>query len=203
MNKSMHVRGLKKPRFLLWLLGFLHKLLHTGGIDSKTNKVRSSYITGQSERFRSACASCRGEIEQKLKGKWDEADKLLIDIDEISDELKGCCLIEQTDESKEAYRAREASEKRIRTLEQKRSLKHKQLSEIANTMRDEYDWAMNLMDSTYSDLLSSFAAYGHGLLFRSVLPESFEDIEYRMTIGEFYQSYESTWKEMVSVLEEV
>lgn len=47
-NKTvLPIKGMRTPRFFIWLRGFWHgKVMHTGGIHPETNVIASGYVTG-------------------------------------------------------------------------------------------------------------------------------------------------------------
>lgn len=170
MSKTKTVlpmKGLRTPRIFLWILGFIHgKVIHTGGLDPETGAITSGYITGQVKRFRNVCVTRCERAEEKLSREWADADRLLIDLVNITGSLK------HTSNCQEP--ANESTSAQARTQEKAASIRAsreadrlailRRLVDILNTILSELDQAQNQMEATAEMLLSTLSCYGHGLL---------------------------------------
>lgn len=160
-KKTLPVKGLNAP--FLWCRGFLHgKLLHSGGLDPESNVITSGYITGQLNRFQSACILRMQAIEKKNAPAWMEADNLLIEYTALG-APPGSSKAEQRG-------AEKASARKMAIL--------RRLSDIRNTVTTEHDLAIQECEATAKVLLQNFARYGHGLLLKPVLPANLPVLQY-------------------------
>ncbi len=199
------MKGIRTPRFLIWLRGFLHgKIIHTGGLDPETNTISSSYITGQDKRFRNACIVRREQAELKLAKAWSEADQLLIDFTAVSNTLTDSDKSQNRhSESNAQARANERAAGKRASRESERQAILKRLANIVNDVRAEIDFAHDQMEATAEILLSTFSCYGHGLLMKSVYANNLPNITYEDCAKQILASHEDTWNAIVSIMKEV
>ena len=192
LKTTLPMKGIRTPRLLIWLRGFLHgKVIHTGGLDPKTNTSSSGYIVGQTQRFHNACIIRRKQAEAKLIKVWAEADQLLIDFSEVSSALAN-----SNRESNAQIRANEkAASRRTAIL--------KNLANILNDIRAEVDSAHDQMQATSEILLSIFSCYGHGLLMKPIYSHNLPELAYEDCANRILSSHEDTWNSIVSILKEV
>lgn len=202
---TLPMKGLRTPRFFIWLRGFWHgKIIHTGGLDPETNVIASGYVTGQIKRFRNACVTRREQAETHLNKVWCDADELLIDYTAAASALA------ETGENQTAFsesnakaRANERAASRRASREEERQTIMKNLAMIANNIRAEYNSAHDQMEATAELLASAFACYGHGLLMRPVYSQNLPDITYEDCAKQIIDAHEDTWNAIVSILKEV
>ena len=204
IKTTLPMKGLRAPRILLWARGFFQgKILHSGGLDPQTNTISSGYITGQAARFYSACAARCEKVEGKLQKDWADADRLLLDLTNISMALREVNDHQKfSSESSAQARAREAASKKRVFYESERSAILKRLSDISNTVRTELDQARNQMEATAEMLMSTYAAYGHGLLMKPVYPQNLPSVRYDDCIEHILKNHEDTWNAIISIIKE-
>lgn len=208
MSKTKTVlplRGIRTPRFLIWLRGFIHgRIIRTGGLDPETNVISSGYVTGQIKRFRNACVVRREQAETKLKKVWTEADQLLIDLAAVSSALdkSGKSQNTRAEDNAQARAYEKAAEKRA-SQEAERQTILKELANNANTIRSEFDSAHDQMEAAAENLLSTFSCYGHGLLRRPIFVGNLPAITYDDCALQIITNHEGTWNAIESALKEV
>ena len=208
MSKTSTVlpmKGIHTPDGFLWLRGFIHgKVIHTGGLDPETGTISSGYITGQTKRFRSACVARCEYAEDKLKKEWADAGQLLIDLASISAALAVASGRQPSAHGNSAQaRAQEKAAGKRASRRAERLAILKQLSNIANTIRVEYDRAHDQMEATAEMLLSTFSCYGHGLLMKPVHANNLPAVSFEDCAAQILKRHEDTWNKMVSILKEV
>ncbi len=205
-NKTvLPVKGVRTPRFFIWLRGFWHgKVIHTGGLDPETKTIASGYVTGLIKRFRNACVARREKAEEKLIGVWSKADELLIDYASVTVALAefGKCQYSDCDSNAQA-RANERAAGKHASRENERQNILKALAQLANDIRAEYGSAYDQMEATAEMLSSTFACYGHGLLMRPIFEYNLPAITYEDCAQQILKNHEDTWNTVISVLKEV
>ena len=199
------MKGIRTPCFFIWFRGFWHgKVIHTGGLDPKTNTIASGYVTGQIKRFRNACVKRREKAEEKLSRVWSMADELLIDYAAITTALaaSGKSQDFHSESNAQARSNERAAEKRAsRESERQRILK--KLSQLANDIRAEYGSAHDQMEATAEVLSSTFACYGHGLLMKPIYDYNLPGITYEDCAQQILNNHKETWDAVISILKEV
>ena len=209
MNKKtiLHVKGIHTPRLIIWAKGFFHgKILHSGGLDLETKKLSSSFITGQINSYREACVVCRDQAEKKLASKWAEADQLLIDYVSVMSALEldkaenDQHSIDGIITSAQARAKQRAAEKRASLLADRQDIL-KAMAGIASDINSHYLTAHAQMEATAEALMSTFSAYGHGLLLKPVFPHSLPDLSFNDCSDQIILNHITTWDAMLKILE--
>lgn len=201
----LKVKGLHTPRLFLWMKGLLDgKLLHTGGLDPTTGMLSSSYITGQIARFQTACAKRMAVADEKLKPFWAEADRLLIDYANLP--MAAPAWDNNTkagSESNTMARMREKNEKMKASREAERITIVKRLTDIGNMILAERVQVDEEIEATAKQLSSTFAAYGHGLIFKPVFDHMLPTIGMSDCESEkLCKPHDVTWNKMISIIKE-
>ena len=195
------VKGIGVPRILIWLKGFLHKVLRTGTVDKDTGTLCSGYIFGQIHSFNQACVTRREEAEARLASFWSKADELLIDFKALNATPVAEENVRNKVPQEEIYagslaRKREADQKKRHEL-------LKAMAELENIIYSEYIMAQDQMQATNHKLLSTFCCYGHGLTLQPVSSTMLPKVSFTEYAEEILNNHEGTWKAVVSTLEEV
>ena len=203
--KALPVRGMNVPRLLIWTRGLIHgKMLHSAGQDDRTQALISSYITGQTRRFREECSSCMTKVEDHLKNVWTEADALLIDLAHTRTTLTAKSgIVPVTPVNNDQLRAQEREAQRSAALQEEQQAALKRLSVIRNMISSEVLMARNRMESTSERLLSTFSAYGHGVLLKPIRKEFMPEISFDEFVTRYMQSHEETWNAILKNTKEV
>ena len=203
--KTLPVRGMRVPRLLIWTRGLIHgKVLHSAGQDDHTQAIISSYITGQTRRFREECSSYMLKVEKRLKNVWVEADALLIDLARMRTTLTAkSCATPTTPENNDQLRAQERDAQYSANLQAEQQAALKQLSVIRNVISSELLTARNRMESTSERLLSTFSAYGHGVLLIPIRSAFLPEISFDEFITRYMESHEETWNAILKNTKEV
>jgi len=100
----------------------------------------------------------------------------------------------------EAIRSAEKAAINRQTLLEEQAHAYKRLSELSNGIYSEYTLSINQMEHTAASLLSSFAAYGHGMLLRCVYPTDLPVVSYEKYAASILDRHHSTWSAMNSLL---
>ena len=74
VKKTLPMKGVRIPRVLLFLLGFIHGRLHTAQLEGGV--IVSAFIVGQSRRFQMACVVRRLQATQTLHEKWKRRERV-------------------------------------------------------------------------------------------------------------------------------
>lgn len=200
--KTLHVRGLHTPRFLVWLLGFYHgRILHTGGLDPENETIASAYIAGQTKRFCKACDIRRAVIRKNLDDDWKTASSLLIEFDELSSKISEIDFVHPLGENHAKTREDAARTKLVKSYETRRTVIRKELSEICNKIHAETSLAQDQIAATAELLLSVFACYGHGLLKQPVYSHNLPCLPSENALYEVIGGRERIWENMNLLLE--
>lgn len=202
-NKTvLPIKGMRTPRFLIWLRGFWHgKVMHTGGINPETNVIASGYVTGQIKQFRNACIIRRAKAEDKLTKVWSDADELLIDYAAITSTINDSTKLQSThNESTAQIRSKERAANRRVTRKAERQTILKNMAKIANDIRAEYNNAHDQMEATSELLASVLSCYGHGLLMQPVYNYNLPDISYEDCVKSILDNHKDTWNAINSIL---
>ena len=201
---ALPMKGLKTPRLFLWFKGFIHgKVLHTGGLDPESATISSGYVTGQIKRFRNACVARRELAESKLSQKWSKADQLLIDYAILTSSLADGSPQNQNKSSSAQARINEKAAQKRASQQSERQVILKSLSDIVNDIQAELESAHDQMEATAELLLSSFSAYGHGLLMEPVYASTLPNVTSGNCAEQILKSHEDTWNKIGSILKEV
>lgn len=201
---TLHMKGIRTPRFFVWCKGFLDgKITHTGGIDPETNIITSGYVTGQIKHFRHACITRRETAEAKLAELWCKADELMIDYATVTSALEKAGRSQSSAvESNAQIRANERAAAKRASNKAERKVILKNLAKLANDIRAEYDSAHDQMEATAELLASVFACYGHGLLMKPVYTHNLPTITYEDCVKQIIVNHEETWNAIISILKE-
>lgn len=204
-TSTLPIKGLRTPRLLLWLRGFFHgRILHTGELDPETEMIASGYVTGQLRRYDKACIQRCEQAAERLKDVWADLDQLLIELDDVSTELRELVVPQRAvGETGAQARAREKKVKRRAALEERQLTILKRMSDHANAILAEATRTRNQMAATAEALLSGFAAYGHGLILRPVLERNLPTLAPDDRAAAMFANHAATWNTVQSILKEV
>lgn len=73
-QKTLKVKGMKVPRFFIWILGFIHsRILKTAVINPETGYICSSYVTDKCKLFNELSSRRVKQLENELKAVRTEA----------------------------------------------------------------------------------------------------------------------------------
>lgn len=161
--KNPKVKGLRVPRFLLFLLGFFHgKLLKTAAIDPASETISSSYITGKKKAFGEYCAQMVRNLENELKSVRGEAASLFTEEALIRRQLEDI----PTEVSSDIEGRRQARRivQRRHSLEERHKGIIQRLVEIDTKLHSRELVVREEMTATASAMQSIFSSYGHGAL---------------------------------------
>lgn len=154
IQNTLAVKGLRIPRLFIWLLGFFHgRCLRTAKID-ENGVISSGYITGQLQRYKSACINRRHKADIALTGVWLEADRLILEIHSMG--KPATCAADNP-------RQAEINAKNRQRIMMESANARNQLSQIRNTILNELKSAESEMAATKELLLSTFSCYAHGV----------------------------------------
>lgn len=209
MNRKtiLSVKGIHTPRLLIWMKGFLHgTILHSSALDPDTKIITSGYITGQIKRYRMACVACRKKAEKELSDKWSEADQLLIDYAEVTSFLSKSehdqnYFDENTSSACARAKQRAADERASREADRQAILKA--AASIINDINGQYVSAHDQMEATAEALLSTFSAYGHGVLLKPVFTCNLPVLSYEDCADQIISNHQNTWNALLNIIEEV
>lgn len=206
MSKTtLSMKGISTPRVFIWFRGFMQgRIIHTGGLDPETNIITSGYVTGQTKKFRKACVTRREIAEQKLAKLWCNADELLFDYSAVTSALAraGENLYSHCESNAQTRFNERATEKRM-SCEAERQTILKNLAQIANDIRLEYNTAHDQMEATAELLAAAFACYGHGLLMKPVYAHNLPTIKFEDCADQIIVNHQDTWDAIVSIIREV
>lgn len=204
MKKShISMKGLRTPRICLWISGFVHgRILHTGGLDPKTNTITSAYITGQLKRFESACIMRFADAEASLEKDWETAEHLLIDYENASFKLASTTdfTVFSGQSSSEEKRAKEHDAWNRAALVAEQIAIKKQLADISNHVSGQISQACSEMESTGDLLLGCLSAYGHGMLLKPIGPSLLPKIQLDSYRSRLLEEHQRIWNEMMTIL---
>lgn len=203
--KKAHIsmKGLRTPRICLWINGFVHgKILHTGGLDPKTNTISSAYITGQLKRFESACIMRLADAEASLEKDWETAEHLLIDYENDSFKLASTAdfTVFSGQSTSEEKRAREHDAWNRAALVAEQVAIKKQLADISNHISGQISQACSEMEATGDQLLGCLSAYGHGMLLKPIGPSLLPKIQLEDYKSRLFEQHRRILNEMTTIL---
>lgn len=191
VKKTLPMKGVRIPRLLLFLLGFIHGRLHTAQLEGGV--IASAFLVGQIERFYMACTVRCMEAARTLYDEWKNADKLLLELELLLLEFPEAKAAESNTSTQ--ARAKEKAQVKRHTI-------LTELSRIANTIRAETERADKQMEATAHLLMSCFTAYGHGVLMKPISSKNLPEILYKKYTDVILEAHKSTWSKLNSVLKE-
>lgn len=185
--KNPKVKGLRVPRFLLFLLGLLHgKLLKTAAIDPATETISSSYISGKQKAFGEYCAQMLRNMENELKAVRGEAAALFTEEADLRRQLGD--IPTDTPSGIQGKRQMRRSGNQKRRLEARHNEIIQRLMEIQTKLRSRELMVREEMTATASAIQSVFSSYGHGALlipfYGTYIPA--------VTFEEYFSMYQET-----------
>jgi len=201
---TLPVKGIHSPALFLWCRGLFHGKLHTGSLNRETGVITSPYLTGQTNHFYACLSARREQAEKTLAKVWVEADQILIDLAVNSSVL--CTPSQETTAetaSPAQLRAMERAESKRADRAQQSLLMRKRLAEIKNLIEEQVNEAQDQAEATAHLMLSKWAAYGHGLLLKPVIPAVLPVLAYEDCIKQIISRHQGTWDSLSAVLKEV
>lgn len=201
-RKTLPLRGLHTPRLLLWQLGFLHRRMHTGGLDPETGDLSSAFLTGQTNRFHTACISRVEEMERRQRKNWQDAGQLLLELSALSRALAQEVPVRRGGETGAQARSRARAERERAERERQYLERVKRLTGLRSGIFAEFRQARTQMEATAELLRSGFTAYGHGLLLQPVYAGQLPVLNGESYLDGYAQAHRETWNAMERYVKE-
>ena len=202
---TLSLKGLEEPYVFLWIKGFVHGKFRTGGLDPESNVITSGWVAKRTEEFQSVCKGRLSMAEQRLAKKWEEADKLILKYEILSNVLANNRDKDLSgDSGSAAARARDQVSKDRATSEARYISAVEALSALNNDIKHECKTIDLEIGAAANMLQSQFAAYGHGLLRKKpvstrYLPDLPRDDSFTVLL----QGHEQTWDRMTTIVKKV
>lgn len=186
MKNKNTIPGMKIPALLIWLYGFLHKLLKTAAIDADTGLIVSSYITNKSNQYEKYVSVAIIKHENCLKAVHAEAAELLLEERLLAPKLAKPVLAANDASVQEKHEMVSQVESYLAAEE-----RHKEILNCLMQIKGRIESAERITEqdlkTTAAALRARMATYTHGATLRPVFDRMIPQLGYQ-TEWERYRS---------------
>lgn len=200
-KKVLKLKGLKTPKWCLFIHGFTNGRMKTAAVDSESGNLNSAYIHGKIYLFEKLCHERVRQLDCELSESRTEAETLILELNELVVPPQCCsndfaangtesAIPPDTAAAAQAGRAAAASaEKAAKAAAQRKQECEKILARRAwivcrlVAIREELALEERIcseeLAAVADALRSCFCAYGHGALLKPINPTYVPPVDYQ------------------------
>ena len=222
-KKSLYLKGLRTPRFLIFLRGFVDGRSKTAAVDSESKFLCSGYLEEKLFLFSELCDRRVIALEDGLSPDRSEASSLLMELSLLPaptaggesapaaaravpgtppatvPEAQACRAAARS--AARAAEAAERSRKRREETEARRQAILQRLVEIQDRIATRELIAGEELSATAEALKGLLCAYAHGVLLRPVQARYLRPIEYAPRFDAYRQSHDALDRKLTRALQ--
>lgn len=222
-KKVLKLKGLKTPKWCLFIHGFTNGRMKTVAVDSENGNLNSAYIHGKIYQFNKLCHERVCQLDCDLSERRTEAETLILELNEMvvpppyrSNDLAvnstGIANASDTVAAAQAGRAAAANaEKDAKAAAQRKQERENILARRAEIIRRlvaireklalEERICFEELAATADALRSCFCAYGHGALLKPINHTYIPPVDYQCYLDGFRADYLVLKTKITNVLE--
>lgn len=219
-NKTLTLKGLRTPRPVLFVRGFVNGRMKTADLDQENSRLSSAYVSGMTCLFNEYCQKRVAKLETDLSAVRMEAEALLLELQalpeaeaaEVPAEAPGLPdkLPETVAEAQHLRSAAKASSQAAefssRVLEKQEATAARRatilgrLSEIKSRIAAKEQVCCQELGAASEALRARFCTYAHGVLMRPIRTRYIPDLEYARYLDGYYAAHNTLKRELATVL---
>ena len=221
-NNVLKLKGLKTPKWCLFIHGFTNGRMKTAAVDTESGNLNSAYIHGKIYQFEKLCHERVRQLDCELSESRTEAETLILELNELvvpprycSNDLvaNGIESANAPDTAAAAHAGRAAAasaEKAAKAAAQRkqecenilarRAWIVRRLVAIREKLTLEERLCSEELAATADALKSCFCTYGHGALLKPVNPTYIPPVEYQRYLDGYRTDHEVLKAKIINVL---
>jgi len=217
-NKTLMLKGLRTPRPVLFVRGFVNGRMKTADLDQENSRLSSAYVSGMTCLFNEYCQKRVAKLETDLSAVRMEAETLLLELQALPEaeaaEVQAPGLPDKLPETvAEAQHLRSAAKASAQAAELSSRVLEKQeaaaarraailgrLSEIKSRIAAKEQVCCQELGAASEALRARFCTYAHGVLMRPIRTRYIPDLEYARYLDSYYAAHNTLKREIATAL---
>ena len=219
-HKKLKLKGLKVPKFLVFLYGFINGRTKTAAINGEHGYLDASYIHGRTHLFDELCKKYIIQLEKELSEARAEAETLMLELQTLScpaqpqntgaaprmgklpDTVAQAQLCRD-----EAVAAKRAAERRDAWKQQREEVLARQswiirrLVKIREQLTLGERVCVEELSAIAHALQERFCIYCHGALLKPVHPDYIAPVEFAHFMVDYHADYEALKQKITDILD--